>query len=251
MTNEELSFEPTEYFKNLKSKLSIVDNDKLAKNKRVLANEIEKAKSLGQKNYLHKAAFMWTVLEREICLNAVGVEKYVLREDVVKFIDNVKPKNSVKIVELENYPRSIPDENMKEIKRLQDLNLFDTIVIVYTDFADEEVHTPEQKEYINRNKDPIAFGMFMDEQLAVQHDRMYLITDWEDEYCHLTFTKLIDEMGKMGIKNPEKTTEPNIENINDTVNEALTELKEFKIKKFNDHAYTKKTFWQKLKELFR
>jgi len=157
--------EPKDYFNDLKEKITDVQLEQLERNREFLAKELKKAHLMGQKNLTHQASFMWEILEKEMILHATGIRKYVHRQDVVKLIDNVSPKNSVKIVELENYPRSIPDENMEDIIKAQDLGLFDVLLVLYTDLTDEEVNTPEQKEFAARNRDPVVFGMFVEDKI--------------------------------------------------------------------------------------
>ena len=153
------SFEPKDYFNDLKEKITDVQLEQLVKNREFLSKEIQKAHRLGQKNLTHNASFMWEILEKEMILHAMDITKYVHRQDVVKLIDDVTPKNSVKIVELENYPRSIPDENMEDIIKARELGLFDVLLVLYTDLTDEEVNTPAQKEFAARNRDPVVFDM--------------------------------------------------------------------------------------------
>jgi hypothetical protein len=228
-----LKFEANDYFKNLKSKMMSTQVEKLESNRKFLSLEIDRANKLGQKNLLNKAAFIWEVLEKEILLNALGYIKYVEKTDVVKLIDTVTPKNSVKIIELENYPRSIPETNAVEIEKAVSYGIFDKFLVLYTDFTDEEVHTPEQKETIARNKDPIVFGMFYNEVMRAQHERMYYITDWEDEHCDLTFAKMVDKMLEIGISSPEKSTEINASTINDIISKSKVDFSEPQMK-FDD-----------------
>ena len=109
MDLKEPEFEPKDYFEELKTKLTQMQAETLDANRKFLYEEIQRADRLGQKNLIHKSSFIWEVLEKEMILHAAGITHYVNRADVVKFIDNVKPKNSVKIIELENYPRVIPE----------------------------------------------------------------------------------------------------------------------------------------------
>lgn len=227
------TMEPKDYFVELKSKISEVQFAELETNKAFIAKELEKAHLLGQKSLTHKASFMWEVLEKEMILHAMGIKKYVHRGDVVKLIDNVEPKNSVKIVELDNFPRSVPDENLEDIIKARDLNLFDVLLVVYTDLTDEEVHTVEQKEFVARNRDPIVFGMFVDNNLSIKHDRLYFITDWEDEYCDLTFTKMIEKMSNIGIKKPEKNISVDSIHINEIITKSRVEIDSIKLNSNN------------------
>lgn len=247
---EEEVIEPKDYFNDLKTKITDVEFEQLEKNRDFLAKEIEKANRLGQKNLTHKAAFMWEILEKEMVLHATGIRKYVHRQDVIKLIDDVTPKNSVKIVELENYPRSIPDENMEDIEKANELGLFDVMLVLYTDLTDEEVNTPAQKEFAARNRDPVVFGMFMEDKINLKHDRLYFITDWEDEFCDLTFTKMIDKMSEMGIRNPEKTISVDHNQINSIVASAKQEVNTVKLREtFAPEYPKKKTFVSKIKGL--
>lgn len=244
--------EPNEYFEDLKTKIDEASWEMLERNREFLSKEIAKAHSLGQENLTDKAVFMWETLEKEMILHAVGIRKFIDRQDVVKFIDNVKPKNSVKIVELAKYPRSIPDENMEDIIKARDLGVFDVIVIVYTDLTGEDTDTPEQKQFAARNRDPIAFGMFVDDVLRIQVDRMYLITDWEDEFCQLTFTKMVDELSKMGYKNASKDINIDINHVNSIVAKSKEKVEELKLndRNFSVSKPQKKSFVSWIKGLF-
>jgi len=240
--------EPKDYFADLKSKITDVQYDQLEQNRGFIGKEIEKANRLGQKNLTHKASYMWEILEKELILHAMGLTKYVHRQDVILLIDKVKPKNSVKIVELENYPRSIPDANMEDIIKARELGLFDVLLILYTDLTDEEVNTPAQKQFAARNKDPIVFGMFINDKINLKHDRLYFITDWEDEFCELTFTKMIDKMSEMGIKNPEKNITIDENHINSIVAMSKQEVSAVKLEEnFVVSTPEKKKFFSKLK----
>lgn len=225
--NEETeTFEAKDYFADLKTKVNKIDAEKLEAAKAVIAQEIEKATSLGQKNLAHRSSYMWTIIEREFALHALGYVDYVLVDDVTRFIDNVKPKNSVKAVELSRFPRVVPAENAEEIKKALDLKIFDQFVVIYTDFTGEQVSTPEEKAMVARNTDPVVFGMFRNDKLDMNHNRLYLITDWEDEFCDLTFNRLVDKMAEMGMKNPAKKLTGDVDHINRMAAEALSELEE-------------------------
>ena len=52
------------------------------------------------------------------------------------------------------------------------------------------------------------------------YDRFYFIGDWEDEYCDLTLTKMVQEMSKKGIEITNKVAivEPSEKEIKSYVN---------------------------------
>ncbi len=249
-TNPEL--EPKDYFEFIKGKITEVQKETLEQNMLFLSKEIEKAHSLGQKTLSHKSAYMWEILQKEMVLVSLGYNKFVYRQDVVKMIDSIKPKNSVKIIELENYPRVIPDENVEIIKKIRDLEIFDLLVVVYTDFTNEEVNTPVQKEFVAKNRDPIIFGMFLNDKINLKHDRLYFITDWEDEFCDLTFSKMLDKMSQLGIKDPEKTITVDHAHINRLVVQSMSEVKSIKDLRYEDlKPKEKKSFIFRFIDKFR
>lgn len=225
---ETKDLEPTQYFEKLKEKLSKVQLADLESQLSAISEQIVTAKELGQKNMLHKLSFVYKTILRERVLLQQGISQYVYKEDIVKYIESVKPKNSVKIIELERFPRVIPETNAKEILAAKEF--FDEVCIVFTDFTDDNHQSETDKQVIARNKDPIAFGYFINEKASLRHDRFYFITDWEDEYCDLTLTKLVEELGKLGVKNPVKDIPvPTPEHINSIVAESLEEAEQASI----------------------
>lgn len=215
-------FEPKEYFEQLKSKLSEIQMSELESQIEALSEQIMTAQKLGQKNMLHKLSFVYKTILREKVLLINDINTYVYKEDIVKFIEKVNPKNSVKIIELERFPRVIPEENATKILKFKDL--FDEVCIVFTDFTDDTHESEADKQVVNRNRDPIAFGYFKNATANLRHDRFYFITDWEDEYCDLTLTKLVEELGKLGVKKPLKEINSDAaKHINDIVNESIAE----------------------------
>lgn len=194
---------PTEYFNILKTSLTDSDEAKLKAQLNTIATQLIKAEQLGQTSYLNRLSFAYNTVIKEQLLLVSGFTKYVLKEDIQRFLRTVTPKNSIKIIELERFPRAIPNDNLDDIIRAKNLNIFDGFAVVFTDFTDEIVQTPAEKEYVQKNRDPIVFGYFKTKDNELNYDRYYFITDWEDEYCDLTFTKMIDKMSNLGIKNAE------------------------------------------------
>jgi hypothetical protein len=191
--------EPHEYFAVLKDKVQTVDADALQKQLSVVAEHLIRAKNVGQKNLVNQLAFTHDVIVREMKLLGADINHFVYQDDV-KFLLN-KTKH-IKIIELERYPRVIPLEQMEHIQKAKDLGMFDEFCVVFSDYTDEEYKTEEEKKTVARNKDPIVFGFFRHKSVGIKHDRFYFITDWEDEYCDLTFGKMIEKMAEAGIKQP-------------------------------------------------
>lgn len=140
------AIEPKDYFKIVKGKTKTQTTAKLKKNLDTIAENIIAAKKIGQKSFLHKLAFTYDVILKEQQILAKGYQKYVHVDDVKKFIDIVTPKNSVKIIELERFPRAIPMTNLKDIDKAKKLEIFDEFYVVFTDFTDNDYKTPKEKE---------------------------------------------------------------------------------------------------------
>ena len=195
--------EPKDYFLQLKADKKQVDIEKFNLASASIAKEIRKAHEAGQKVLLHRLAFMWEVVQKEITAAVAGFDTYVYREDVVKLVDNIKPAKSILVTELENFSRIIPDENIEIINKAKSLNIFDGFLVVYTDLSGDtniEKAKETREAFVARNRDPVVFGLFMSKTLSVRHERMYYITDWEDEYCDLTFAKMVDKLSEMNGK---------------------------------------------------
>lgn len=129
--------------------------------------------------------------EREAQLLEIGIDTFVYKDDVTKFLDLTENKD-VKITSLENYVRVIPDEIIAKIEQTKEY--FNRFFVVFTDYTGREEKRIEQ-EY--RNRDPILFGSFIfkDEDGRTEDfvERMYFLGDWEDEYCDLTFDKFVEK----------------------------------------------------------
>ena len=219
---------PAGYFEILKTNLKANSKKKLEGQMLTLAENILKAKKVGQKSFLHKLSFTYDVIKKEQELLALGYDTYLLRQDVLKFIDEVKPANSVKIIELERYPRAIPTKVMDNLQKVKDLEIFDDFMIVFTDFTDENYQSKSDKEFIAKNRDPVLFGVFEHKDSGIVHDRLYFIDDWVDDYCELDFAAMVEKMTDMGIKRPERKIGTDADYLNDVtaiVKETLETMK--------------------------
>ena len=110
------------------------------------------------------------------------------KEDIEEYVNKVEDK-VVKIIELKNYPREIPDELVDVIKDTE--HIFDDFYILFTDYTGE---VEKQVEEVRKEKDPILFGIFKNGNNL--YNRFYYLGDWIDEYCDLTLEKIIEEEGE-------------------------------------------------------
>ena len=235
---EELN--PSEYFNNLKDKVQNITDEELVEFYQGCLTLVEKYKITGQKRVIQKLRFLVDCVDKEREVVKLEIDSFVYREDIEEYIDNIS-KDVVKIIELENYPREIPDAIVDIISKTKDI--FDQFYIVFTDYTGE-VEKQVAKE--RREKDPILFGSFQ-EQVGinnfqrgeiVMNDRFYYLGDWIDEYCDLTMDKFLKESGKEKLK---KISTPLNEN---TIRQELNRLDDnLKIVQ----SVPKKSFFAKIK----
>lgn len=252
-------FEPYHYYEYIKGKLETQEQSKLDNELSVLINAFKTCKRTGQRRLCDIIIFNIKCIIHERALLSLGITEYIDKESIQKFVESVKPKNSIKIIELSRYPRTIPQKEAKLIQIIKDKHIFDDICIIFTDFTKNDYKTEEEKELVKRNRDPICFGMFRDTGIDKNYKRLYKICDWVDDYCDLTFDKMVNQMSKMNIDCKNGTIEPFIDM--DTIDEINKELNKFgldnldKSKKYNLPIKQNLSVFQKiqcfLKKLFK
>lgn len=188
---------PTEYFNYLKSKINETSDRELIDFYEGCLALVEKYKVTGQKKVIRKLKFLTDCVTKEKMIVNIGINKFVYREDIEEYIDNIA-NDTVKIIELENYPREIPDNIVDIIAETKDI--FDQLYVVFTDYTGE---VERQIEKERRDKDPMLFGTFQkriniedNREEFLINDRFYYLGDWVDEYCDLTLDKFLKVAGK-------------------------------------------------------
>lgn len=186
--------DPQVYFDIIKDRKHTTSDKFLTDFQNVIELELAKAMKTGQNYLVRKLAYAKSIVIKERQLLEQGINIFVLREDIEEYIKKVE-KKVVKVIELENYPRSIPDEVVQKLQSLKEQEIFDRYYIVFTDYTGEVEKTVKAEK---RRKDPILFGAFEQKIDGVWDifDRFYFIADWEDEYCDLTLSKMVDTMAK-------------------------------------------------------
>lgn len=221
------TYSPDEYFQFIKDrKHSVTDEDLTA----IYDNCLEllnKYRITGQ-------------TKRELI--ALGVDTFIYRDDIEEYIDNVA-KDVVKIIELENYEREIPDEIVSVVEAVKDK--FDKLYVLFTDYTGR---VERQVEKERRSTDPILFGTFQNEASRTVVDRFYFLGDWEDEYCDLTLDKLVGDFKTHSgrnithtIKTPEDIAE---------LKAQLNGIVENQRGEFRITSVEKKSFFNKIRSIF-
>lgn len=213
--DEQKEFTPSEYFEIVKSRKHTVTDEDLS---RIYDNCLEllnKYHITGQKSAMKKLIFHLESIEAEREIVKMGINTFIYRDDIEEYIDDIA-KNPVKIIELENYERDIPEEIVSIIERVKDK--FDQLYVVFTDYTGK---VEKQVEKERREKDPILFGTFQNQFLNSVVDRFYFLGDWEDPYCDLTLDKMVNEVNKAKQRNIVRTinTPKDIEELKKQLNQ--------------------------------
>ena len=238
---------PYQYFEEVKSRKSKITDEDLLRIYDNCLELIEKAKRTGQKNQIKRCLFHLDVIEKERELVNLGIDTFIYKDDITYFMKKVA-KDHVKIIEVENYEREIPDEIVDVIEQVRDK--FDQLYIVFTDYSEELT----KKVVAKRDKDPILFGVFKDSNAKSVIDRFYYLGDWVDEYCDLTLDKMLSETERVGKRNIAHTikTPEDLEELKEQIglySKSTTGLNHLVINTVQANP-PKKHFFDKIKSIF-
>lgn len=214
---EEKKMTPKEYFDLLKDKRHSINDEELLKMYDNCMTLMKKYLITRQIKGASKLMFHLETIEKEREIVKLGINSFVYKDDIEYFIDNVAD-DVVKIIELENYEREIPDDIVDVIAKVGDK--FDKMYVLFTDYTGA---VEREVAKSRREKDPILFGSFQDKDSRVVVDRFYFLGDWVDEYCDLTLDKMISQMSAAGKDNIVKNISTPM-----TLDEVRAQLKELR-----------------------
>ena len=227
MENNTEKISPSQYFDYLKNAKNDITTEALKESYSVFLKLAEKYTNLGQKESVKKLCFLADTLKKEEKLIELGITKYIYKDVIEDYIENVADK-TVKIIELSRYMREVPDELVETIEKSKDL--FDEFYVVFTDYTGKEERKVEKER---RDKDPILFGVFKNNSNVA--DRFYFLGDWVDEYCDLTLDKMVEQYQDNKGYSPAVETK-----IPETTDELIEILKSYKIDEKKDRDYSLK-----------
>lgn len=203
------SVTPSTYFnyvKGLKKKVEYEEYDQLIS---TTMKMLKKTTLTGQTAMAKELTHHLELALRELDAAKDGFDIFVDRKDVEKYINNVEGK-AVKIIEIENYEREIPDDIIDKIELAR--KHFDQLYIFFTDYTKKET---KKVAKARRDKDPVMFGAFHDtgvntDTTVYLEDRLFFIADWVEDKCDLTLEEIVrdvkDKDGKdiiYRVANPE------------------------------------------------
>lgn len=193
--SQNIEITPENYFKIIKSKKHTTELKELEEFRKNSIYLLEKYRRTNQISGMKRLMFIINTIEKEAKAVRAGIDQFVFKSDIEDFITNVSSK-VVKIIELENYPREIPDHIIEKYEKVKDI--FDRFYVVFTDYTGEIERQVEKRK---RDKDPILFGAFHNKEERVLSEKFYYIGDWIDEYCDLTLEKMVTKMKDEKSKN--------------------------------------------------
>ena len=226
--NEPQKLSPEEVFKMIKDqrkKLEEHDLKNYVKNLLVLADRMKRT---GQTEGLRRLNFLAKTSVKEAELIKRGYDDFVWKRKLDEVLDPADA--SVKICELEEFTRVLPEEAVKIVEDTNDL--FSAYFVMFTDYTGRE---DRKRATIERNKDPILFGAFVEEDKSHNIDfgeRMYPLYSWKDEYCELTLDELAaqykeetgeDLVEKLTLKDMAETVEKRLAEFNIVKDENVSE----------------------------
>lgn len=203
---------PSEYFQTLKGSKNILTKGQIKDSYRVILELAEKYEKTGQTKSLRRLQFLASILGEEEKLVDLGITTFIYRQTIEDYITEVADK-AVKVIELHNYLREIPDEVAEAVEKTKDI--FTEFYVVFTDYTGREERRIAEER---KDKDPILFGCFRDSEFVA--DRFYYLGSWIDEYCDLTLDKLISDYRNK--KNQVPTHQIDVPESHEELLEALS-----------------------------
>lgn len=184
-TMPEMSVE--EFFKSVKysaEELTIVE-ERL----KTYEDALSHLKNSGQLALYELMCQEMEIHKAETQLYAIGHKKIITETNIVEFAG--KSDKKLKIDWVQNFTRLIPKKIIDVKVKMDSLHIFDNYVVLHYDPDGKGSELTQQEKAAK--KDPILFGVM------AGSTRLYFIGDWIDEYCDLTFDKLVDQLGSDAI----------------------------------------------------
>src|SRR3990167_3479974 len=190
-TKKDGGLHPVLFFKYVKSKFGMLERMRMDRRLKILEKSFYTAIENGQDALGNKILKQMAIEVREAAIYTKGVKHFIEREDLVKHKRNIRGGH-ISDTLIKEYTRVIPKDVVEKKNKVKDC--FDDFVIYhYWDEAagkkaeKKERMTPEEK---GRMRDPVLFGIIK------ETDRLYFVAEWDDELCDLSFTEMIDAIGK-------------------------------------------------------
>lgn len=175
--------DPIEVFMDIKDSVQALDKAEPTLRKehlQLMLSELERSK---QKHAASMVKRELSIAEYEQILANNGFDKYLTEKDAIRFIKG--SKRGLRLDPIQDFDRIIPETVLLRFDAAEKLLVFDNYYILHYDPSTKEnpYYTAIQK------KDPIMFGVIYGST------KLYLIEDWIDEHCDLTYKDIVAEVG--------------------------------------------------------
>ena len=172
---------PTEFFDEVKDNVS--EFPKLEEHIDYINEKMAILQKSGQIDMMLKFKERLQLIESEIKVRDGGFKHFVTEDNIVKFV--LKSVRGLKLDYILKFDRIIPEDVVATKDKAEELLIFDNYVVLHYDPASAEL-LKKEVQATEEKKDPILFG------LIKGSNKLYFIDDWIDEFCDLTFDKLIE-----------------------------------------------------------
>lgn len=192
VTENKKGINPTLYFNYIKKRFGLLEKMKLDGFLSRIEKAFYKAVENGQEALADKMLDELGRVTREAVMYTKGIRFFIDVEEVRKYKNKIRGGH-ISDTKFEYYTRVIPDKILKKKKSLE--GVFDDFII-YHAYINEIEEKREKKQKIgekekSRMRDPVLFG-YIKENPGV----LYLVAEWDDELCDLSFEEIVDALGK-------------------------------------------------------
>lgn len=160
---------------------------------------ISHLKRSGQLAVLERMEHELEIHRAETQLFAIGFRKVITEENVSEFAK--KGCRELRLDWIKNFARLIPEAVLDAKEKCDENNIFDNYVILHYDPYKNGTQKTQAEIEAERKKDPILFGVI------AGSNKLYYVADWIDEYCDLTFDKIVEKLGEDAIKANDLTVD--------------------------------------------
>ena len=175
------------YFDHVKAAMTKAQKKELSKRMDQLTFILERApkEQLALREEVQK---QMAIIYLQQTAAVLGYDKWVSKKAIDEFRHKVEFKRP-ELIELEKFPRVIPEDAANKLFLAQEAKIFDSFWILTWNPKQEQLATVTERVI---KKDPILFGQF-----SFDPDVFYYICDWIDETCDLTFDKMVAELKQL------------------------------------------------------
>lgn len=231
MENEKNEVKTTEeVFEQLKESIRDITVEQLDDNSKKAVGILASSLEIDQKLLAKQAIRMIKDIEQEKEIIKGGYTKYFTKDDLKGILIHYSRTNDTNILfnDLEEFDRVIPQVNRLEIEKAKNSGLFGQFYIIYTDYTNGgKLKTKSKNKKVT--KDPIVFANPKntedDKEKVILSERLYVITDWVDEFCDLNLNKILE-----CIKDTDYKLYDAVENSDVDISDVLEKFKNIKDK---------------------